>query len=520
MNLRAGILNSIIVATFILVTSAIAVLTFPFPDVSYVRGIEQREPAPLPSIFLLQSGHFKEWCHQFESFFDDRLFCRWKMISARNFLRYKIFHTSGTSDVIAGKSDWLFYSGESCLDDYRRLYPFTQEDLQSWAESLQRRQDWLAKRKIKFLLVLVPEKHTIYPDQFPANQFQILRPSRLDQLVNYLRTNTTVNLIDLRPTLLQAQRERYIYYRADSHWNGFGAKAAVLAIAAKIAQYFPAITKAPYQDLQPQVYEHQAGDLARMLALGQLFPNHIVECQIQAPSIKLTKNFPRNKSNNLFLKTLISEQEKYSFLPKALLMGDSFLNYMQPFLSCYFSQAVFSLISDPGLFAIEQCKPDIVINEMAERRLYQDVPLIPLEACPLVTTGNIKINRTPYLYSLDTIDGQIIESPDKVLNVNAAKDPIFISGWALDQFAKKPTGTVNFIVDDHYEIPAIYGTERIDVAKNCALPACAKTGYHLSLNIDPLDSKVHKLKIKIFSADKHSYYLSPNIASFRISPDA
>ena len=125
------------------------------------------------------------------------------LIKAHGFLKVKIMNVSSSSQVILGKNDWLFYAGDNSTDNYLNIRPFSESELKNWADVLQSRQKWLEQRGIKYLFVVAPDKQTIYGEMLPEKYTPVSNISRLDQLLDYLRKNTNVEVVDLRPILKQ-----------------------------------------------------------------------------------------------------------------------------------------------------------------------------------------------------------------------------------------------------------------------------------------------------------------------------
>ena len=75
----------------------------------------------------------------------------------------------------------------SAVSSYRATRPFTPEQLEAYRQILEARRDWLAARGIPYLLVIPPNKDTIYPEFMPAAYNKLHPRSRLDQLLDYMR---------------------------------------------------------------------------------------------------------------------------------------------------------------------------------------------------------------------------------------------------------------------------------------------------------------------------------------------
>ncbi len=85
---------------------------------------------------------------------------------------------------------------------------------------------------------------------------------------------------------------------------------------------------------------------------------------------------------------------------------------------------------------------------------------------------------------------------------------IGIYGWAIDQDAKKAAGGMFITLDDTYDIPAVYGADRKDVADYFKDDNYRYCGYSGSIPASVLDKGSHTLSFKLVSNDSKSYYVS------------
>src|SRR5471032_1208221 len=94
------------------------------------------------------------------------------------------------------------------IDDVMGNRPFRDSELEAWRDLLQGRHDWLAQRGIRYLFVIPPDKHTIYPEHLPDWLVTAARPpQRLDQFIQYMKAHSDVPVLDLRQTLLDAKKD-------------------------------------------------------------------------------------------------------------------------------------------------------------------------------------------------------------------------------------------------------------------------------------------------------------------------
>jgi hypothetical protein len=80
--------------------------------------------------------------------------------------------------------------------DVRRTDPFSPSSLAQWTAVLQDRRAWLAARGIHFLVVVMPNKETVYAGAVPQWLSRAPGPSRLAQLQHALAA-TQVDFFDL-----------------------------------------------------------------------------------------------------------------------------------------------------------------------------------------------------------------------------------------------------------------------------------------------------------------------------------
>jgi hypothetical protein len=179
------------------------------------------ENRPLAGAPAWHPWQVADWTTHAEAWINDHFPQRGRVV-LWNSLVHERYLESASADVIVGRDGWLYYAGDGTADDILGRTPFSPEGLEQWAHVLQGRQAWLAQRGIKYLFVVVPNKSTVYPEHLPRVLQWGARPGRLDQLVAYLKLNTRVPVLDLRPPLLAAKEDRLIFWPWDSHWNGYG----------------------------------------------------------------------------------------------------------------------------------------------------------------------------------------------------------------------------------------------------------------------------------------------------------
>lgn len=267
---------------------------------------------------------------------------------------------------IIGDGDWLIFTEE--LDDYQKANPFTDETIVMIQRKMDRLADRLEKQGVKKLIVVIaPNKSTIYPEYIPDAIPIVGRESRLDQLLAYEKHHGKVKILDVRPVLLEAKKQYPVFYRTDTHWNQTGSFLVYQAIMKEVQTEYPKHQPRMLNDFQimPKQY---TGDISRMM----------IKADIVEDTIQFVPLFHQNTTTqvwwsekeetpNRYLITTVSHPD--STLPKLVMFRDSFSTDIEPLIIDHFSRSVLIWYppSEEKFYEIE--KPDVVIIEIVERNL-------------------------------------------------------------------------------------------------------------------------------------------------------
>jgi len=295
----------------------------------------------------------------------DRFLWRLPLIEKINAFRY----TAGDSIFnkgLRGREDWLFYTGDYSIHDYQKTAPIGPRRLQSLAQVLTSLDKHTAAYGGMLLVVIPPDKNTIYPEYMPAQIPVIGQTSRLDQLMEFLQKNTKLNLVDLRPVFTAASRSAQIYYKSDAHWNCLGAYHAANEILGRVSTAHPEVQSLPLSAYETGVMLDGTLDISRAMGLT-----------LQEESITLTPKIAAGSLSHepyppyAAMQTAVNSQTS---LPRALVIHDSFYpECLHQFIEPQFSRVIFShygesLLAD-YLDVIDSEKPDVVLVEFAERHI-------------------------------------------------------------------------------------------------------------------------------------------------------
>jgi alginate O-acetyltransferase complex protein AlgJ len=321
----------------------------------------------------------------FERAFGDRFGARNTLLRAHHLALLYAFDVSPATNVLLGRDDWLYFLGEDgrSLDrHYRGILPISDAEIGAVLTELRRRQQFLAASGIAYVVTIVPEKYTIYPEHLPSWIVRTDKPTPLERLTAAISADGSVRFVDLRAPLVKAKVSKRVYYTTDSHWNMQGAAVAYSAIMLEIESALPSgrLSVIAPAALPPYVagVDVYSGDLARFVGL----PPRYREPDL-APLFKVPMD-PSTRCGKRIDAGIDEGFEIYACdrpgLPRAVMYRDSMAIPLIPLLSENFTRIVYVSARrlDPALILRE--KPDVVIEEIVERALHAPAALRMEEA--------------------------------------------------------------------------------------------------------------------------------------------
>jgi uncharacterized protein YlaN (UPF0358 family) len=295
---------------------------------------------------------------EFSAYFEDHYLLHQQLVDMLINFRFHFLHETDFPNVLIGKEDWLYYTGENNIADFECASPFTAGELQKISSRLLEWDAELSDRGIKFYVVFAPNKESIYPQYLPDNVKAGSESCRIDQVMSKL-ASTPLSVLDLRDSLKAEARQRQVYHRTDTHWNATGALHASREILSLIKVDFPQLTIPSFEDYQEDLQPF-SGDLAAFLPYDKRFVER---------SISLLPLTPNRAELDQAANRMIISSIPDSPLPGALIFRDSFSNAIIPFLSEHFSRVVYAHSFSVDLDLVDNENPDIVIFELAQRYL-------------------------------------------------------------------------------------------------------------------------------------------------------
>ena len=300
--------------------------------------------------------------------FEDNFLQRNFLIENFNRLRIKVGdHVFPV--VIIGNDGWMEYTGDGNIDDFQNALHFSSDALLNTAQTIEECHKYAQEHNMTFLIVVAPNKASVYPDKLPEQIQSLSELSRFDQLNNYLRAQGIPEILDLRPALRAARQQQDVYIKMGSHWNNYGAYIAYAEIIGALSKKHPDLEPYSAKFFRFRMVIQDWSDIARLMKA-----NFMVKDPVPIPT--------RNVDDFVHKMNLADANLGYhqiswipdSDLPTLLLFHDSFGEAgLNNFLALNFSKAFYIHRNSSSLYlnkpAIEQFAPNVMIYEIVERNL-------------------------------------------------------------------------------------------------------------------------------------------------------
>lgn len=228
------------------------------------------------------SAHLRAYEQQLED-------ASWLGKSVRPWVQYAQFEwfQDGGEKTLIGRDGWLFYRpGVRYATDRPTLAESQAVDQAQQAIVAYR--DALAQRDIQLLVVIAPNKETVYPDMLVAQAHDLatFRNPQTNLLCDRLHA-AGVEAVDLgavfsaHRTVSSAEKTPCLYLSQDSHWSPAGVELAARVVAERI-EMLEWLTPNRVEFARQDVTTERLGDLVRMLQVPQLehsIPAERVTCR-------------------------------------------------------------------------------------------------------------------------------------------------------------------------------------------------------------------------------------------------
>ena len=341
---------------------------------------ENRMLAGFPALFDTDGELSETLLDDLETWFEDNLGLRDSFLNISSFINYNIFHRSTSEKVELGKEGWLYYTRDNNLKLASGDYPDFDEDcLEQYCDTQTAIKKKLAEQGIEYVLVLPPSKVSIYPEYIDSGNYS-LRKTAADLFADYLGEHSDVKVVRLKDALLEekSKTDKLLYFKTDTHWNTYGRYVGYKKIIADLNDW--GILDGDKLKVEFQQSGPYTGDLSNMMGPIKLNGSYLSEPYMDWHFIG-AKAYMVGDGEEYGRIAELAEGEgiiqgHYNVYKNdavngktILIYGDSMLASLIPALAENFSNTTFCWTYTLNQEMIDAVKPDVIIEEIAERGL-------------------------------------------------------------------------------------------------------------------------------------------------------
>lgn len=365
-----------------------------------VAATENRNLSSKPELKLSSITSYPK---SFDSYYNDNLPFRNKLIKTWANINYDIFGTTIDSRVVIGKEGWLFYRGDSSIQQVQGISTYSEKQKEIILASLKFNKDKLAERGIEYYVLVIPNKENIYREYLPDTISIKEAVSRTEKLIDYIKENSDVNIIYPKKELIGEKGMYQVYRKCDTHWNDIGALVGTVTLQKAIEPNF----SYDLNDIEVEKTNTINGDLSRFASLEKEFYEDEIKVNnfyqeiayeeeqlvndaekdyedetfiemIKENFLKLYEEITNNRDK--YSEDLIKDIEKIYTInnlekftsnsmnnKKVLFIGDSFRNAMKAHFSKLYGEVIYIHKDNYRQELLEEIEPDIVVYEVVER---------------------------------------------------------------------------------------------------------------------------------------------------------
>ncbi len=318
----------------------------------------------------------------FDAYFADRIGFRPELLALRRRIHLDALGEPTSDLVWLGRDGWLF---TNTIGPFNLPPPPAEAErrLAGWADALRARRDWLAARGIRYVVLVAPDKSSIYPEflpdfarRHPPPDYGALLRERLgDEFI----LDPTDAIVAAKPTT------PHLYFRLDTHWTDAGAFPAYRALGDRLARARPGFRAKPIERFRHRPNVTEECDLAKALGrpperLAEAMTNYHVDDDpyLPRPDDPIVAQLRARDDRLAHIEP--AAMEAPFGVGRAVYLHDSFGHNLKRMLASDFRRLVCAGTYGFPMDVIDAEKPDVVIQLFVARAMMQrDAAPIALE---------------------------------------------------------------------------------------------------------------------------------------------
>jgi alginate O-acetyltransferase complex protein AlgJ len=262
--------------------------------------------------------------------------------------------------VLYGKEGFLFLAGDNngVIDQHTGKKMLSKKQISSWVKTILQRTSLMADQECLFAMQIVPDKHSIYPDNLPIKTISDHKKNART-LEREIRPILGENLMVAADALDECKSQYLVFHKIDTHWNDRGAYAGYCQFMDWLKGKVPDVKAMAAPKYETKWF---GGDLGAMLDLKL---SSEAEVLIENTDYKEVFNNRVPVTGKIQVFENSNADNDLSLL---IFGGSSTVNFLK-FVRFSFKRVVFSWSGNFDRDLINLEKPDVVLNQIRERFL-------------------------------------------------------------------------------------------------------------------------------------------------------
>ncbi|MCR5591890.1 MAG: hypothetical protein K6F73_10210 [Lachnospiraceae bacterium] len=274
-----------------------------------------------------------------------------------------------------GEEGHIYYKDKDYIAAFQHLNT-DREYIDSMVDFLEKTDDYLSSKDIRFLYFVCPDKKTIYPEYFPKT---VYADGRRESVLDYLDEKmaaSSVCYIDPKEQLLSAKGDELLYNKLYdvTHWNDRGAFIGHKLIDEKVQQWFDDVPPLTEDSFELNTVHVDSLDNAKF-AIDEDVPLYSLVDDQTADYTELLKTAMDCNTDTFYTHHINATAPNDRRL---LVFTDSYFQSYQKFYDNRFKEVYFVHRQnyDYVQYFVNLTFPDMVIFETAERSISSEMPVM------------------------------------------------------------------------------------------------------------------------------------------------
>lgn len=265
--------------------------------------------------------------------------------------------------VLIGREGWLHYTYFGEIEDYRRTRDFTEKEYAAFRSMVLERYRYCRERGIEYLLIMVPNKSSVYPETMPSSIPTVDRPTGMSLLARQLASDGVFCVLDTTSILIDGKAVAPTFFKTDTHWTDFGAMLSAVAALDRLKAAGVPVRPVAWDSIIAREETFTDGDLGFMIGFEGRLPEQVLMLE---PGGGLEK-LPVEREKRSHFRMPRGPNAAEAGETRLVLFHDSFGVRFVPFVASGFDETFGFIYHQFDVAEIEAKRPTVVIELFAER---------------------------------------------------------------------------------------------------------------------------------------------------------